>query len=730
MRDALDGDGRTDAATPRLRPAARRAGPGRLAAGAARRAAARRPDRRPRARTSPGSTSCSSTSTGCPGTGCAPGWPPCGCCCRCCRCRPVRGRGRRRGDPDGPARRRRSDRCSTPWPTRRTGCRRCPASRRCSSTTSSPGSLAPQGRLGGLVAAFAEGAPAGSPVRDATCLAVDPDLVADGRGDAAAATRSSGRPGTVPGTGAEVAGTLARHAGGGRPRRLRRCAALRRRRPRRARPRAARRPGRHGCRRRGRGGHRGPRDAGAGGHHVAQRRSARRAGARHRRRGRRPRGGALRRSGGRRCDGGDRRGGPARRRCVVAARGAHRPPVGPPRPRHRTPPPALSPVPSRRSRQRRARRWPPRTRSATLVFRSQDADGQPVVVAPPHVVGHGRRPGPARCSPPSTCCSTRAGCRPAASPTSSPPDPRHPAGLGARPTRCRPAAATSRPRYWRPSARCAPTCSTCARPPCPTPGSAPRSTRRSTRSLQAALRPTSATWHGRPDLARSTASSAATRIGELRDSIRVLDPPSPYSLGTSDAPLLLTVANGLPVHDGGAGEHLQHHGPADRADPAAAHPAAGPAAGAGQRGGRAVGAVLGGGDRAHARRAALLGPPSRLQVRSTAYGTITVWLTGSAGVLLDRPGGAPGGAPDPGRGEPARPGPARRWGRPSTRPRRRSRWTRHPGIRERSRRAPRRRPGPHRFHARSRPTRNPRRRRSGPRPTRNPRPRPVPARRP
>jgi hypothetical protein len=29
-----------------------------------------------------------------------------------------------------------------------------------------------------------------------------------------------------------------------------------------------------------------------------------------------------------------------------------------------------------------------------------------------------------------------------------------------------------------------------------------------------------------------------------------------------------------------------------------------------------------------------LGPPSRLQVRSTAYGTITVWLTGCAGVLL------------------------------------------------------------------------------------------------
>ena len=45
-------------------------------------------------------------------------------------------------------------------------------------------SLAPDGRLGGLVAALA-GAPVGSPVRDATCLAVDPDLV-----ETAAAMRS------------------------------------------------------------------------------------------------------------------------------------------------------------------------------------------------------------------------------------------------------------------------------------------------------------------------------------------------------------------------------------------------------------------------------------------------------------------------------------------------------------------------------------------------------------
>ena len=67
-------------------------------------------------------------------------------------------------------------------------------------------SLAPDGRLGGLLAAFAEGAPAGSAVRAATCLAVDPDLVAT-----AAAMRQGyavrGPNGTVPGTGADVAGT-------------------------------------------------------------------------------------------------------------------------------------------------------------------------------------------------------------------------------------------------------------------------------------------------------------------------------------------------------------------------------------------------------------------------------------------------------------------------------------------------------------------------------------------
>ena len=67
-------------------------------------------------------------------------------------------------------------------------------------------SLAPDGRLGGLVAALGT-APVGSPTRNATCLAIDPDLV-----ETAVAMRSGyqvvgagGAPPT-PGAGAEVAG--------------------------------------------------------------------------------------------------------------------------------------------------------------------------------------------------------------------------------------------------------------------------------------------------------------------------------------------------------------------------------------------------------------------------------------------------------------------------------------------------------------------------------------------
>jgi hypothetical protein len=151
--------------------------------------------------------------------------------------------------------------------------------------------------------------------------------------------------------------------------------------------------------------------------------------------------------------------------------------------------------------------------------------------------------------------------------------------------------------------------------------------------LQAALRPTSTAWHGRPDGAAGAAADAADRIGQLRESIRVLAPPSPYSLGTEDAPLLLTVANGLPVTmevrlsiSSTTGLRVAPI-PAQRIPPL------------GRRQVQVDAQVVRSGQfvvealvRSPAGRA--LGPPSRLQVRSTAYGTITVWLTGCAGVLL------------------------------------------------------------------------------------------------
>ena len=144
----------------------------------------------------------------------------------------------------------------------------------------------------------------------------------------------------------------------------------------------------------------------------------------------------------------------------------------------------------------------------------------------------------------------------------------------------------------------------------------------------------SATWHGRPDLAAAAATAAATRIGELRDSVRVLDPAQPVLAGRPrDAPLLLTVANGLPVTmevrlsiSSTTGLRVAPI-PPQRIPPL------------GRRQVQVSAEVVRSGQfsveaTVHSPAGRALGPPSRLQVRSTAYGTITVWLTGSAAVLL------------------------------------------------------------------------------------------------
>ncbi|NMH94905.1 hypothetical protein HF519_25710, partial [Pseudonocardia bannensis] len=151
--------------------------------------------------------------------------------------------------------------------------------------------------------------------------------------------------------------------------------------------------------------------------------------------------------------------------------------------------------------------------------------------------------------------------------------------------------------------------------------------------LRDTLRPTSSAWRGRPELAERSGDATTDRVTELRSSVRVLEPPGPYSLGTADAPLLLTVANGLPVAMKVRVEIASTAGLRVAPIPEQRIPPLGriqvrvsaEVTRSGQFIVDAAVRTLDGGP---------LGPPSRLQVRSTAYGTITVWLTATAGVLL------------------------------------------------------------------------------------------------
>jgi hypothetical protein len=147
------------------------------------------------------------------------------------------------------------------------------------------------------------------------------------------------------------------------------------------------------------------------------------------------------------------------------------------------------------------------------------------------------------------------------------------------------------------------------------------------------LRPASASRRGSPTDAHSAASVELSRVDAIRNSIRVLEPPNPYALGTSDAPLPITIANALPVTVrvrieivGTSGLRVapidvQQIPPLGRRQVSANAQVTR----AGQFTVEAAVRTPGGG---------VLGPPSRLRVRSTAYGTITGWLTAIAGALL------------------------------------------------------------------------------------------------
>lgn len=152
--------------------------------------------------------------------------------------------------------------------------------------------------------------------------------------------------------------------------------------------------------------------------------------------------------------------------------------------------------------------------------------------------------------------------------------------------------------------------------------------------VRGTVRPASAAWWDRPPgSADEHARLAAERIAQLRAAVRVLEPPTPLALASRDAPLLLTVTNGLPVTVRVRVELTTTNGLRVAPIPEVQVPPLG------RRQVTVTTEVTRSGQFTVAARlrtpdGGLLGPPSRLQVRSTTYGTITVWLTGTAGVLL------------------------------------------------------------------------------------------------
>ena len=150
------------------------------------------------------------------------------------------------------------------------------------------------------------------------------------------------------------------------------------------------------------------------------------------------------------------------------------------------------------------------------------------------------------------------------------------------------------------------------------------------------LRGASTAWRGQADTARWFVQRSDDRLRELRESVEIVPPGGPYLLAASNSPLLLNVNNPLPVQIDvqitlstvaglrtapvevitlPAGSRRQVRVPAEVIR-------------AGQFSVEAQLATPGG---------TPLGPrgaPSRIQLRSTAYGTVTLAITGGAAVAL------------------------------------------------------------------------------------------------
>jgi hypothetical protein len=147
------------------------------------------------------------------------------------------------------------------------------------------------------------------------------------------------------------------------------------------------------------------------------------------------------------------------------------------------------------------------------------------------------------------------------------------------------------------------------------------------------LRAVSSAWRGQPNRAMQVTEQERDRLDELRRSVRIVQSPGPYILAASDSPLLITVSNELPVgvqvqlslsetaglRAGAVGLQLV---PA-RSTRQFVIPAE--VSRAGQFSVEARLSTPGG---------TPLGEPSTLQVRSTAFGTVTVALTVGAAAAL------------------------------------------------------------------------------------------------
>lgn len=147
------------------------------------------------------------------------------------------------------------------------------------------------------------------------------------------------------------------------------------------------------------------------------------------------------------------------------------------------------------------------------------------------------------------------------------------------------------------------------------------------------LRATSSAWWEQPDQAAQVVGEIRNRLDELRGAVRILPSARPYTLASSDSPLLITVGNGLPVavrvqlrlsetaglRTGAVGlQVIPAHSTRQLVIPAKVSRA----------GQFSINARL------STPSGTPLGQPSTLHLRSTAFGTITIVLTAGAGAVL------------------------------------------------------------------------------------------------